>query len=179
MWGWCMCVCLYVSMWRERKNWVLSYLFKQSHKCTQKFILPISSVLSVLPVVSSVSWKSHCISTHYNDVKWRIMLYSSVWKVLHWHNPYLNISFIYWGSQSLSSFMYCGTWGRNHDTYLRLGMRYEDVICTIVISMNRAFKWCPFCCRLNFDPKLWKTMDYSLWLRAIFGKNETSIQNDF
>ena len=40
--------------------------------------------------------------------------------------------------------------------YLGLGMRYEAGICTIVISMNRAFKWCPFCCKLNFDPKSWK-----------------------
>jgi len=35
-------------------------------------------------------------------------------------------------------------------------MRYEAGICTIVISMNGAFIWCPFCCRLNFDPKSWK-----------------------
>ena len=54
--------------------------------------------------------------------------------------------------------------------YLGQGMRYEAGICTIVISMNGAFKSCPFCCRLNFDPKLLKTMDYSLWSSAIFGQ---------
>ena len=63
--------------------------------------------------------------------------------------------------------------------YLGLGMRYESEIWTIVISMNRAFKWCQFCCRLNFDPKSWKTMDYSLCLSAIFGKNVTVINNHF
>jgi len=55
--------------------------------------------------------------------------------------------------------------------YLGLGMRYEAGICTIVISMNRAFSWCSFCCRLNFDPKSRKPMDYSLWWSAIFDKN--------
>jgi len=63
-----------------------------------------------------------------------------------------------------------GTHGRNYDMYLGLGMRYEVEICTIVISVHRAFKWCPFHCRLNFDPKSWKAMDYSLCLSAIFGK---------
>ena len=71
------------------------------------------------------------------------------------HNPYLHV---------------LGTHGRNYDMYLGLGMRYEVEICTIVISMNRAFNWCPFCCRLNFDPKSWKTMDYSLCLSAILAK---------
>ena len=42
---------------------------------------------------------------------------------------------------------------KNYASYLGLGMRYEAGICTIVISMNGAFKKCPFCCRLNFDPK--------------------------
>ena len=62
--------------------------------------------------------------------------------------------------------------GRNYMicSYLRLGMRYESEIWNIVISMNRAFKWCQFCCELNFDPKSWKTMDYSLCLSVIFGK---------
>ena len=40
-------------------------------------------------------------------------------------------------------------------SYLGLGMRYEAGICTIVISMNGAFKKCPFCCRLNFHEKPW------------------------
>ena len=43
--------------------------------------------------------------------------------------------------------------------YLGLGMRYESELWAIVISMNRAFKRCQFCCGLNFDPKSWKTMD--------------------
>jgi len=34
----------------------------------------------------------------------------------------------------------CTGVGRNYDMYLRLGMRYEAETCTIVISMNRAFK---------------------------------------
>ena len=42
--------------------------------------------------------------------------------------------------------------------YLGLGVRYGAGICTIVISMNGAFKWCPFCFRLHFDPKSWKTI---------------------
>ena len=29
---------------------------------------------------------------------------------------------------------------KNYASYLRLGMRYEAGICTIVISMNGAFK---------------------------------------
>ena len=50
----------------------------------------------------------------------------------------------------------------------------------IVISMNRAFKWFPFCGRLNFDPKSWKAMDYgSLWLITIFGKNGTNNKKTF
>ena len=57
-----------------------------------------------------------------------------------------------------------------NEWYLGLGMRYEAGICTIVISMNGAFQLCPLCCRLNFDPKSWKTMDYSLWSSAIFDK---------
>ena len=63
--------------------------------------------------------------------------------------------------------------------YLGVGMRYEDGICTIVISTTEAFKWCPFCCRLNFNSKLWKTMDYSLCSSAIFGKNMTDIKIHF
>ena len=52
--------------------------------------------------------------------------------------------------------------------YLGLEMRYEAGICTIVISVNRAFS------RLNFDPKSRKTMDYSLWSSA---KNATKIKS--
>ena len=63
--------------------------------------------------------------------------------------------------------------------YLGLGVRYGAGICTIVISMNGAFKWCPFCFRLNFDPKSWKAMDYSLWSSALFGKNMTKIKINF
>ena len=51
-------------------------------------------------------------------------------------------------------------WAMYYARYLGLGMRYGGGICTIVISINGMFKWCPFCCRLNFDPKSWKTMDY-------------------
>jgi len=49
-------------------------------------------------------------------------------------------TYVYWGSQSLYPFMYWSTLGRNYDVYLRLGMRYEAEVCTVVISMNRAFK---------------------------------------
>jgi len=70
-------------------------------------------------------------------------------------------------------------WAMYYARYLGLGMRYGAGICTIVISMNGAFKWCPFCCKLNFDPKLWKTMDYSLWSSAIFGKNMIDIKIHF
>ena len=63
--------------------------------------------------------------------------------------------------------------------YLELGMRYEAGICTIVISMNGAFQCCPFCCRLNFDPKPSKTMDYSLWSTANFDKNVAETKNHF
>ena len=32
----------------------------------------------------------------------------------------------------------------------------------------RAFKWCPFCCKLNFDPKSWKTMVIAFaWVRFL------------
>ena len=56
---------------------------------------------------------------------------------------------------------YCKNWWckspgneqTNITRYLGLGMRYEAGICTIVISMNGACQLCPFCCRLNFDPK--------------------------
>jgi len=40
--------------------------------------------------------------------------------------------------------------------YLGVGMRYEDGICAIVISTTGAFKWCPSCCRLNFNPKYYE-----------------------
>ena len=53
---------------------------------------------------------------------------------------------------------YANVWAMYYARYLWLGMRYGAEICTIVISMNGAFKWCTFCFRLNFDPKLWKTM---------------------
>ena len=51
---------------------------------------------------------------------------------------------------------------------IRLGMRYEAGICTIVISMNGAFQSFPFCCKLNFDPK--KT---AFEVECDFGKNVT------
>ena len=43
---------------------------------------------------------------------------------------------------------------------------------------------CPFCCRLNFDPKSQKSMDYtysssSLWPTVIFDKNVTKIKSHF
>jgi len=66
--------------------------------------------------------------------EWNESVNCSVRKGLHWQNPYPNI--IYWGSQSLYPFMYWSTLGRNYDTHLRLGMRYEAEICTTVISMN-------------------------------------------
>ena len=44
-------------------------------------------------------------------------------------------------------------WTRIMHRYLGLGMRYEAGVCTIVISMTGAFQRCPFCSRLNFDPK--------------------------
>ena len=141
MWGRCTCVCLHVSVWKGRKNWVSSYLFKQSQNVL-KIYSPIFSVLLLHPV-------SH--ESHYAlqwDVKREIMLYSTKGLLNHWHNPYLNISFIYSGSQSISPFMY---WVGI------LGMRYEAENCTILISTNRAFTQCQFCCKLNFDPK---TMDY-------------------
>ena len=102
-------------------------------------------------------------------------------KRLHWHNPYLNTSFIYTctGAHNPYPHLCTGYTGRNYDMYLGLGMRYESEIWTIVISMNRAFKWCQFCCGLNFNPKSWKTMDYSLCLSAIFGKNVTVTNNHF
>ena len=130
-------------------------IYLSNHKNVLKKHIPIFSVLSVLPVVSSVSWESHSISTHYNEMWsgglcctvqyekgfigtipiWIFHSYTGV------HNPYLHLCM--------------GTQGRNYDTYLGLGMRYEDEIFTILISMNETFKWCPFYCRLNFDPKLW------------------------
>ena len=55
-------------------------------------------------------------------------------------------------------------------------MRYEAGICTIVISMNG---WCPFRCRLDFDPKSWKTMDYCFWSIVIFDRNVTEIKSHF
>ena len=116
-----------------------------------------------------------CIYALQWHVKWRIMLYCSVRKGLHWHNPYLNISFIYTctGAHNPYSHSCTGYTGRNYMylgvgimicSYLGLGMRYESESWTIVISMNRVFKWCQFCCGLNFDPKLWKTMD---WVRFL------------
>ena len=77
---------------------------------------------------------------------------------------------------ALSSFIYWGTWGRNYDTYLELEWDMKMRFAPLWSAWIRAFKWCSFCCRLNFDPKLWKTMDYSLWLSAIFGKNVTGIK---
>ena len=70
-------------------------------------------------------------------------------------------------------------WAMYYARYLGLGMRYEAGTCTIVISMNGAFRWCPFSGRLNFDPKSWKTMDYSLWSSVIFGKNVIDIKIHF
>ena len=67
-------------------------------------------------------------------------------------------------------------WAMYYTRYLELGMRYEAGICTIVISMNGAFKWCPFCYKLNFDPKSWKTM-VAFGRVRFFGKNVTDIKN--
>ena len=62
-----------------------------------------------------------------------------------------------------TGYMECANvWAIHYARYLGLGMRYGAGICTILISMNGAFKWCPFCCRLNFDPKSWKK---SGWVR--------------
>jgi len=62
-----------------------------------KFILPISSVLSVLPVVSSASWESHCISTHYNDVKMSLIaLIGDKWIFLS-----LLRNYIWWASYAI------------------------------------------------------------------------------
>ena len=95
--------------------------------------------------------------------------------------PALALSFTYQDTMYPSLFWHwihgvCKCLSYMYDTrYLGLGMTYRAGICTIVISMNGTFKWCQFCCRLNFDPKSWKTMDYgSLWLSTIFGKNGTS-----
>ena len=85
----------------------------------------------------------------------------------------------------LGNYMYYGVqirpniWANCDIRYLWLGRRYEAGICTIVISMNGAFQWCQFCYRLNFDPKSWKTMDYSLWSSAIFDKNVTETKIHF
>ena len=71
------------------------------------------------------------------------------------HIPRYDVSFIWIHGVYIIWAMYV-----YYARYLRLGMRYWGGICTIVISMNGAFKWCPFCFKLNFGPKLWKTMDY-------------------
>jgi len=65
-----------------------------------------------------------------------------------------------WPSFDAGYMEYANVWAMYYARYPGLGMRYGAEICTIVISMNGAFKWCPFCFRLNFVPKLWKTMDY-------------------
>ena len=124
-----------------------------------KFILPISSVLSV-PVVSSVSWKSHCISTHYNDVKWRIMLYSSVWKVLHWHNPYLNISFMVtpgWRETSMWRRVCSGICLYYNIFLVRRAVSHLQLLfCVHMSTFN--FSWLltctPHCLQLNYNPYL-------------------------
>jgi len=65
------------------------------------------------------------------------------------HIPRYNVCIWHW--------IHANVWAMYYARYLGLGMRYGAGICTIVISMNGAFKWCPFCFRLNFDPKSWKT----------------------
>ena len=103
-----------------------------------------------------MTWCESGISTHYNEMcSEGIMLYCSVRKGFHWQNPYLNISFIYWGSQSLYSFV-TGVHWVGILICIKLGMRYEAEICTIVINMNRTFE--SFCCMLYFEPKLRKTV---------------------
>ena len=55
-------------------------------------------------------------------------------------------------------------WAMYYARYLGLGMRYGGGTCTIGISMNEVFKRCPFCCKLKFDPKSWKTMGYIIYI---------------
>ena len=56
-------------------------------------------------------------------VKWRIMLYGSVRKGLHWHNPYLNIAFIYTCTVTHNPYSHSctGYTGRNY-MYLGVGI---------------------------------------------------------
>ena len=104
-----------------------------------------------------------CIYALLWHVKWRIMLYCSVWKGLHWHNPYLNISFIYTctGAHNPYSHSCTGYTGRNY-MYFGLGMRYEKF-------EPLWWAWIELSNDVNFVVG-WKTMDYSLCLSAIFGK---------
>jgi len=51
-------------------------------------------------------------------------------------------------------------------------MRYEAGDCTIVISIERAFKWCPICdfwCRTHFCKKSHSTRGYNPWFFHDFG----------
>jgi len=58
-----------------------------------------------------------------------------------------------WPSFDAGYMEYANVWAMYYARYPGLGMRYGAEICTIVISMNGAFKWCPFSCGLNFGPK--------------------------
>ena len=60
--------------------------------------------------------------------------------------------------------------------YLSLGWCYEAMVCTIVISVKRAFKWYPFCHRLDFDPDHKKAMDYKTWVLIKIGPFQLSPQ---
>ena len=159
MWGRCMCVCLHVSAWSGRKNLGYRAIYLSSHKNVLKiyssyFLCSFCSscciqyLMTVTLYIYTLQW----------DWKWGIMLYCSVQKELHWHIRTIPF-WIFQPYTGVHNHMYWATQGRNSDIYIRLGMRYEAEICTILISMNRAFKRCQFCCRLNFDPKSWKTID--------------------
>ena len=63
--------------------------------------------------------------------------------------------------------------------HLGLGMRYGGGTCTIVISMNGVFKRCPFCCKLTFDPKSWKTMDYAFARVRFLAKMWPTLKSTF
>ena len=65
MWGWCMCVCLHVSVWRGRENLGYWATYLSSHKSVLKIYSPyfLCSLCS-----SCASWKSHCVSMHYNEM---------------------------------------------------------------------------------------------------------------
>jgi len=143
----------YLFHWDPNAVKVESYL-KQSQKCTINYFSLFPCSLCSSCCIQGFMKVTLCIYTLGYNGMWSGGLCCTVQYEKGFIGTipiWIAISFIYTCTGAHNPYV-LGTQGRNYDMYLGLEIRYESEIWTIVTSMNRAFKWCQFCCGLNFDP---------------------------